>query len=272
MHYICSMNMIPQLMKQPAYLVFCLFITVLSSCNTETGAEVDTDTPPKKLTFEERVFNHVSGHLSIPSTEKFTYKVYKAQMNSDNFEDAIITVNRLEYAKTQAPKMEIGEEIAKMGYFGNYNYFFFYDGSVDKFSVPITLASSAVAPLKVKFENIITDSYSDLTIEYRVDNSAYKAYYTLTAGTLQKVFEIKMYDFIGTENPEVYYFEYGKGSMSYAKDILVYEGKIKDYTPNIKDIYTYEPVIEKKDKLVYRWFYNPQIYKYMTPDPAKVKK
>ncbi len=247
---------------------------MISSCKdnngTETG-EVDK-TPEVKLSFEERIQRHVTGSLSIPPNEKFTTKRYNAHLNPDNYEDAIITVNRLEYAKAQAASVPNGSQIEEMGYMGNNNYFIFYDGKLDKFSVPVTVPSSAMAPLEIKFENIISESYKDLTIEYRIINSSYKNYYALSSGVLQKVFQVKLFDYIGTRKPEAFFIEYDKGSISTARDILVYEGKIVDYPTDIKDVYTYVPKIEKTSKLIVRWFYNPGTMQYMTQDASGLEK
>ena len=248
-------------------------ITFLFACNNEVK-EVETDEPTKvvvnekNLTFEERAERHITGSLSIPATEKITIHRYNAHLNADNSEDAIVTVNRLQYAKEQVGKLPNAKYISQLGYMGNYNYFVFYDGAMDKFSVPIATPSSALVPLKVIFENIYSETYSNLTIEYRVNEAAFKNFYFLENGVLQKVFQTKIYDYIGTKTPEAFYIEQAKGSISSAKDLLVYEGEIKDYSSDVKDIYDYNPTIEKKKnaKLVLQWFYNPRISAYMTPE------
>jgi hypothetical protein len=256
-------------------LFLIILITFLFSCkNQEVETEIETEESTKvvvnekNLTFEERAERHITGSLSIPATEKFSIQYYKAHLNADNDEDAIVVVNRLEFAKSEVNKLPNAAYISKLGYMGNYNYFVFYDGAKDKFSVPIATPSSALTPLKVKFENIYSDIYSNLTIEYRMRNSAFKNFYFLENGILQKVFQTKIYDYIGTDKPEAFFIEYTKGSISSAKDMLVYEGKIKDYTADVKDIYDYNPIIEKKEnaKLVLKWFYNPRIAAYMTPE------
>lgn len=248
-------------------------ITFLFAC-TNQEVETETEEPTKvvvnekNLSFEERAERHITGSLSIPATEKISIQYYKAHLNADNNEDAIIVVNRLEFAKAEVNKLPNAAYISKLGYMGNYNYFVLYDGAKDKFSVPIATPSSALTPLKVKFENIYSDIYSNLTIEYRMRNSAFKNFYFLENGILQKVFQTKIYDYIGTDKPEAFFIEYTKGSISAPKDMLVYEGVIKNYSADIKDIYDYNPIIEKKKnaKLVLTWFYNPAIAAYMTPE------
>lgn len=263
--YICNMK------TSTFYFIAFLFLAPLSGCKSDNGSSDENDEPEvseKNLTFEDRLNRHVTGSLSIPAMEKFSMKQYKAHMNADNFEDVVITVNRMEFALENAKESSKPEIVEKMGYMGNYNYFVFYDGARDKFSVPIPIPSSPKRELDIKFENIMSEAYKTLTVEYRIKESAFRDYYEVANGGLAKIFQMKVFDYIGTATPEAFYTELDRGSISASKDILMYEGKIKDYDPkNIEDIYSYEPVIEKKDKLVYRWIYNPATMKYMTPNP-----
>lgn len=255
------------------YLPALTILLLAASCKGNGKAETEEvqQQPEVKLTFDERVERHVTGSLSIPPNEKITIKQYKAHLNADNFEDVIVTVNRLAYAEAQAAKVPSGEQIKAMGYMGNNNYFIFYDGKLDKFSVPIPIASSAKAPLEIKFENIVSASYKDLTIEYRIINSAYKNYYALSGGVLQKVFQVKLFDYLGTDKAEAVFIEYDKGSISSAKDILVYQGKIKNFPAQVDDIYSYTPEVEKQNKLLFRWFFNPRSMQYMTQNTAALR-
>lgn len=248
-------------------------IIILFACK-EQGEGVENEDQnsvivnEKNLTFEERAERHLTGSLSIPATEKITIQTHKGHLNADNNEDAIVTLNRLEFAKSEVAKLPNAKYISQLGYMGNYNYFVFYDGALDKFSVPIATPSSAYVPLKVNFENIYSDIYSNLTIEYRVNNGGFKNFYFLERGVLQKVFQTKIFDYIGTEKPEAFYIELAKGSISSPKDMLIYEGKFTNYPSKVDNVYEYQPVIEKKEnaKLVTKWFYNPNIAAYMTPE------
>lgn len=254
-------------------LFLALPIAFVVAC-TNSDVEVDNDKTAKvvvnekNLSLEERASRHITGSLAIPATEKFTMEIKKGHLNADNDEDAIITINRLDFAKEELLQKRNPEYIKQLGYNGNYNYFVYYDGEKDKFSVPIPVPSSALAPLKVKFENIYSDIYYTLTIEYRVMEGSFKNFYFIERGILQKVFQTKIYDYIGTDKPEVFFIEYVDGSESAAKDLMVYEGVIKDYAAeNIKDIYDFNPTIEKKKnaKLILKWFYSPKDQAYMTP-------
>ena len=253
------------------YLLVLCWIQLLS-CNSKTeNTASDAIEKPVKLTFSERINRHITGSLSIPATEKFTTAIYKAHLNSDNSEDAIITVNRLEFAKNKAASLPNKKQIEAFGYMGNYNFFVFYDGKTDRFSVPVPVASSTLNPLKVKFEHVLSDTYMDLTVEYRILNSGYKNYYSIQGGTLQEVFMVNLFDHLGESTEEAYYIEYGKGSISSAKNILVYNGKIKNSADFKRDSIHFEPEIEKVNVLHKRWFYNPKIMKYMSEDPSLMK-
>ncbi len=179
-------------------------------------------------------------------------------------EDAIITVNRYNFALEEASRSENPSKNAEMGYIGNYNYFIYYDGKLKKFSNPIKVPSSPKAPLKVLFDNIQSEVYKDITIEYRIRNSAFRNYYLIANGNIQIMFQWKLFDNVGTAYPEANFITYEKGSMSIFKDILIYTGKIKNYSPVIPDVYTYNPEIEKAGGLQYRFFYDPRSLKYMT--------
>jgi hypothetical protein len=217
-----------------------------------------------KLPFDQRVKREAESKLSIPATEKYTLKVYKEHLNSDNSKDAIITVNRYQFALDEAAKAPNPAQIAELGYTGNYNFFFFYDGQTKLMSEPIAVPSSPKAPLKVNFENVQSEVFKDATFEYRIRNSAFKNYYSLNTQQIQLIFQWKLFDYVGTNTPEAIFLEYADGSMSMFKDILIFKGSIRNYAPTIEDIYTYNPVIDKQGGMLYRFFYDPRTGKYMT--------
>ena len=217
-----------------------------------------------KLPFKQRVKREAESKLSIPATEDYTLQVYKAHLNSDNEKDAIITVNRYKYALDEASKAQNPAQIAELGYTGNYNFFFFYDGKTKLMSEPIAVPSSPKAPLKVNFENNQSEVFKDATFEYRIRNSAFKNYYSLNTQQIQLIFQWKLFDYVGTATPEANYLEYADGTMSMYKDILIFKGAIRNYIPTIEDVYTYNPIIDKQGGMLYRFFYDPRTGKYMT--------
>lgn len=255
-------------------IIYFLAVTfsLLHSCNFENeNFNSNDEETVEKLTFEQRKDRHITGSLSIDATEKYTTEIFKDKINNDEFEDAIITVNRFEFAKKKSAGLNNANQIEDMGYLGNYNYFVFYDGKLDKFSVPVPVPSSPINKLKVKFENLSSEKYKDLIIEYRVLNASFRNYYTIYGDVLQEIFQVKIFDHIGESKPEAYFLENDKGSICDVKNIMVYEGKILNYPTKIENIYEFEPEIVKTNKLYKRWFFNPKVMKYMTEDPELMK-
>lgn len=250
-------------------IVFLSLILILLSCTGNPEEKDVFDRPVKKekdegdVKFEQRAKREIEARLSIPATEKYKLEIKKAHLNADEKEDAIITVNRLDLAEKDAAKDKGGAR-SELGYMGNYNYFFYYDGKLDRISIPMLIGSSAKTPLKVSFANIQSEIYQDLLIEYRIRNSAFRNYYLIENGSLVLVFQWKLFDMVGMEAYEANYIEYAPGSLSLAKDILIYKGKIKNYSTKIPDVYRYDPEIEKDGPLLYRFFYDPGTMKYMT--------
>jgi hypothetical protein len=250
-------------------IIFFLFLLSCSqNPNSETEIEdKEQESDAKDLSFkslEERFKYEVSKKLSISKDEKFTIDVKYEFLNSDDKKDAVITVNRLQKAIDEASKSNNPAKRAELGYLGSYNFFFFYDGAKDAVSVPIMLGSSAKAPLKISFENIQSEFYKDIIVDYKIRNAAFRNYYLIQDQTLQLAFSWKIYDKIGEKEYEANFFEYNEGTFSLAKDISIYSGKITDYTEKINDIYTFEPYITKQKDLQYRFFFDPKKLKYVT--------
>jgi len=246
----------------------CAMGLLLAACETPAAENDSTgavETPNNKGTLEQRAHREYQAQLEIPVTEKYTLQIYKAHLNADNSEDAIITINRFDLAMDNAAKANNPSKHAEFGYMGNYNYVMYYDGMRDQFSAPIVVPSSARTPLEVGFEHVQSDAFQTTTIEYRIRELGMKSYYFVQNNTFALVFEWKLYDRVGTSDYEANVLELGtEGELTGNKDILIFSGKIKDYTTEIPDMYAYEPVIEKKGGLLYRFFYNPQLGKYVT--------
>lgn len=232
--------------------------------NTEQEVAVEKNDPTHFKNFEERVKYVVMEKLAIPSNEKFSFEIKREQLNADEKEDAIILINRLEFAINEAAKTENPSKRAELGYMGSFNHFIYYDGAKDEFSFPVVVPSSAKAPLKVYFEHLQSENYKDIIIEYRIRNSAFRNYYALNNLDLQLVFQWKTFDRIGESMYEANYFTYEEGTFCLVKDIVIYKGKIKDYSTSIPDIYNYNKEIIKTNQLEYRFMFDPNKGKYVT--------
>lgn len=248
-------------------ILFLASISLLiMSCGDEKKDDpIDQET--KKTapveTVESMAKRHIEGRLSIPATEKYSYHIYKEHLDGDDKIDAIITVNRLEFAIDKASKSKNTAQQASIGYMGNHNYIFYYDGGLNKISPEIAVPSSPLSELKVSFENINSEAYKDILIDFRILNASYKDYYTVKNHTPIHVFQWKNYDGLKSGKEEAFYFEYTEGTLGPVKDILVKKAVLIQPKGEI-DLYKYEPELKKTNELVHRFFYHPSEGKYMT--------
>ncbi|MFZ9657605.1 MAG: hypothetical protein ACO29Z_02825, partial [Crocinitomicaceae bacterium] len=197
-------------------LIYPLFF-VLAACQNEaidTSAPVQEEQLPTKgkqslAQYAERMMR---AKLGIQANEQLDYKIYKAQLDADGIEDAIITLNRKDFAMKEAMASPNPAKRAELGFMGNYNYFFFFDGKLDMLSPPIAIPSSPLLPLNVTFENISSEDYKDILIDFRIRNASYKDFYTVSNHTPRRIFQFKNFDGLGTGVTEAYHFEFGAGS------------------------------------------------------------
>lgn len=246
-------------------IIFVLLTILVFACGEEKNPtdEVKETIDKSNETVESMAKRHIESRLSIPATEKYTYHIYKEYLDSDDKIDAIITVNRLSFAMDEAAKSTNTAKQAEIGFMGNYNYIFYYDGGLNKISPQIAIPSSPKAELKITFENIQSDIYKDILIDYRILNASYKDFYTVSNHIPRRVFQWKNYDGLKSETSEAYYFTYTDGSMSIVKDILVKKATLIQPSGEI-DIYSFDPEMKKTDEIVHRFFYYPKQGKYLT--------
>jgi hypothetical protein len=206
---------------------------------------------------------HVEAQLRISANEKYEMKIFRGNLDGDDKQDAIITVNRLNFAIEEAAKSENPAKRAEIGYMGNFNFFFYYEGAKDLISPPIVIASSPLLPLKISFENISSENYKDVLIDFRIRNSSFKDFFTVINHTPRRVFEFRNFDGMGTAKSECYSFNYTIGSYSAFKDIQVMKANLSS-VPKDADLNTFEPIITPTNELMFTFFYVPQEGKYMT--------
>jgi len=255
-------------MNKILFLIFPLF---LFSCGgdddntTDAGSENPTgvETKETEAEFFSRSKREVMAKLSIPANENFKMQVYRSEINSDTIQDAIITVNRLNYAMDQAIRNGSQAKSAEIGFMGNYNYFLYFDGASGRYSVPIPVPSTPGRELGVTFENILSEVRKDVVIEYRVRNSGYKSYFSVfNDADLLLVFQWKYFDHAGEDVPEALLHKYVSQSNSKGKDIYIYKSEIDGYNKEIGDIYQYIPTITKEKELLYHFTFDPRFTKY----------
>lgn len=254
-------------MKYLLQVLVFIFLLLNSSCDENSQENLDvideSMLPVEKGDLETYAKRHVQAQLQIPIDEKYELKIYKEHLNDDEKEDAIITVNRLEFALKQAALSVNPAKRAEIGYMGNFNFFFYYDGMKDLISPPIVIASSPLLPLKVNFENISSEKHKDILIDFRIRNSSFKDLFTVVNHTPRRIFEFKNFDGMGTTSNECYFFKYTRGSYSQFKDIQIMRAVLGSLPAGV-DLNTFEPEIKPSNELLYTFFYVPQEGKYMT--------
>jgi hypothetical protein len=246
-------------------------ISVLFSACIDTSGDTGTSSKPTeeqndiKETLDELIVRHIEGTLSIPGTEKYDYKTFEADLNGDDSLDIIIAVNQLEKAINEAIEQGNTAKRAELGYIGNYNHVFYLDGKTKQISPPIAVPSSPHAQLKISFENIRSEAYKDILVDFRIRNSCFRRFFTILHKTPRQTFEQKLFDGLGDIKTEAFTIKYEKGSYSLAKDILIYRGTLENVTINRPlDVYQINPSIKETDELERRWFFNANTLKYFT--------
>lgn len=246
------------------YLLFSLLIA--TACSETTERETHVEKPYKKSVSEDletRARRHVESRLGINGTEKYSIQIFRENLDGDQKTDAIITVNRLEFAKKEAAESKNPVKHAELGFMGNYNYLFYYDGGLDEISPEIVVPSSPNALLKVQFESIASQNYKDILVDYRVLNASFRNFYTVIEHTPRHVFQWKVFDGLNKPEKEAYHFTYGEGTLGPQKDIIIMKAQMKD-PGKVKDMYTFEPELTPTSEEIYRFFYYPKEGKYMS--------
>lgn len=254
-------------MKYFSIALAALLIALFSArCGGGKPTEEAVETPEeihKNETFEQRVKREIEAKLKINATEHYTYHIYKAYINEDTIQDALITVNRKEFAMDEAIKQGKTAKAEELGYLGNYNLFFYYDGAPDLISPPIPVPSSPGRELDVTMLPITSSAKTDIIIDYRIRNSGWRSYFTSSGeGTLALMFQWKWFDHIGEDHPEALNHVLEECPNGLMQDISIYESSIDHYSKDIPDVYKYVPQITKKGALLYRFFFDPRVGKY----------
>jgi hypothetical protein len=254
-------------MKYLSFLNAAVLLVLASSCGgsaqPDTVVAENPDTPKKNETFAQRAKREVKAKLNITATEKFGMRTYWAHINDDTIKDAIITVNRMEFAMDEAIKANKTAKAEEIGYLGNYNFFLYYDGALDLISDPMTVPSSPGRELGVTFVSITSPSKKDIIIDYRIRNSGWRSYFTASGqGRLSLMFQWKWFDHIGEENAEGLNHVLETSPEGMMKDISIYQSTVENNPKELKDVYAFEPVITKKGPLLYRFFFDPRVVKF----------
>lgn len=240
-----------------------LFLTCLSisGCTEEVEEEEAAKNNQKIEPVEAIAKRFVESKLEIVPSEKYKLEIFKSQLDGDNHEDAVVTVNRYNFAVEKAAQSKNPGKVAEIGYMGPYNYVFYYDGATGTMSGPMEIPSTPISPLKITFEKVMSDAYSDVVVSYRIRNSCYKSIYTIQNQKPRLVFSWNVFDGFGTPEAKAVHFVYETTAVSLPKDIRIMKAKIVSSNEK-QDFNVDEPKLEKLNEEEYRFFYNPKEGKY----------
>ena len=259
--------MIQSILSKLSFLLFGFFMILTSSCQEQKERQEVSieELPTDHSDLNAYAKRHIEATLRIPATEKYTLSIHKENLDGDDKQDAIILVNRYQFAMDEAVQSTNPAKRAELGYMGNYNYLFYFDGTLNLISPPRVIPSSPMLPLKVSFENISSSSFKDILIDFRIRNASYKDFYTVNNHTPRRIFQWKNFDGLGTTEAESFIFNYERGSYSESKDIVISKGQLGDI-PKKADLYIHEPTITASDnqETLFKFFYMTKTGKYVT--------
>lgn len=250
-------------------IIICIALVLMSLFSCQSPAEQsdpDGNTEldnSKEGDLQSRAKRHVEAQLKIDATEKYTLTVFPQNLDGDGKEDALITVNRLDLAMKKAKESPNTAKLAEIGFVGNYNYLFFYDGGLDMISPPIAVPSSPFLPLQITFEPITSTEYNDILVTYRIRNSAFRAFYTIENHSPARYFEWPEFDELGTPNQKAFAFNYLSTAMNPRKNIQIYQANI-ELSDTVKNFNLAKPRIIKGQQLLHEFFYLPVKKTYVT--------
>jgi hypothetical protein len=248
-------------------------LTLLFGCTSENeetpsiipDTPVIDNTPKKYVPTDELIENYVRKSLDIASDEKYIVETYQAECNGDDSLDIIITVNLLDRAMKEAIAADAVAKRAEMGFIGRYNYMIYMDGATRSLSSAIAIPSSPYGKLVVSFDNIRTEHYKDILVDFRIRNSGFREFYSVINEIPRRTLQVKLFDGVGDATDEAYSIGFEPGRYSLAKDIVVYKGTFKNTTfDDPLGVYDFIPEITATQEVDRKWFFNDGQFKYYT--------
>jgi hypothetical protein len=267
-------------MKYPSIYYLLLVVILFFSCESALEEELinnERETSKKEImsvfqpNFEAFVRRKVEAELGISAVEKYDLQIHLAHLDKDTITDAVILINRKQFALDKAQKESKEKFLENTGYTARENYVYVFKGGSGKILSTPPVGSSIFHPLTVEFEEISTPGQNDFWVAYRLRNSLFRNYYTMRGEKLFLTLNCPVFDEIGNKEPEAYYIEHRSVATRIAKDIVIYKGKIKDYDPStIVDINNFTPSeIIPTDYIDVYFIFDPDRKTYVTPMAPK---
>src|SRR5690554_4636713 len=246
-------------------------VLISSACsNEQTGPEIVVEKESvevETLTGEEKIIRQVENILDINAAENYDIQIQYKYIDPDTLKDALILVNRKEFGHEKAKSTNTERFFESTGHTGLYNFVFLKLGGKDKLITTTPVGSNADYPLTVEFLELTSKAHKDFVVEYRVRNSLHRNYYTVRNDKMFLTFSCPVFDSIGAPKAVAYDIVHTDSEVRIAKDIALYEGRIKDYNPDeIKDVNYYTPKEIIRDGGLYVFFiFDEKKMKYVTP-------
>lgn len=216
---------------------------------------------------EAYIKRQVESQLKITATEDYAIEIKYEYINSDTIKDALILVNRKEYALSHVKSKDTERFFEKTGKTGPYNYVFVKLGGKKSLISTTPVGSNVEYDLNATFLELTSKANKDFYVEYRIRNSLQRNYYTVRNNSIHLTFSCPVFDEIGEKEPRVYDIRHEISSVRLSKDIAMYHAKIKDYNSNdIADPFDYKPeeIIASDDLYVY-FIFDEKAMKFVTP-------
>ena len=245
--------------------------------NSNTGNK-NSDQPQKdiKITvdsdnFESFVRRKVESNLKIDASENYDLKIIEAYLDKDTLKDALILINREEFAIKKAKKEDKEKILKSFGYTATENYVYVFRGASQKVLTTPGIGSSIYHMLEAGLGELTSPGQNDFWVDYRFRNSMFRNYYTMRGDKLFLTLNCPIFDNIGEQEPDAYFIEHREVEARISKDIAIYEGGILNYDPSkIEDTYNFTPdsIVKKDDVFVY-FIFDPSRNKFVTPMKPK---
>lgn len=255
-------------------LVF--FFLACTACSNEVAPGLDNDSgeaeqEKRDLSSEEAwIIQKIERELKISATEKYDIDIIYHHINPDTLMDALILVNRKEYAFQHVKRNNTESFFKKTGETGPFNYVFVKLGGRNDIIPTTPVGSNVNYPIKAAFLELTSKSSTDFYVEYRINNSLQRNYYTVKNNQIHLTFSCPVFDNIGEETPIAYEIKHIDSPVRMAKDIALYHAELKNYNAQkIVDVNAYEPteIIGSDDLYVY-FIFDEKTMKYKTPMQA----
>lgn len=250
------------------FFAIAIFFASCSGSSENELIEEEEDLFKVELNFEEAALKDlIQRRIKIENGDIGSFEIHRTHLNADAIEDGYVVMNLAPRAKKDMEKSANPARFQDMGYIGDYNFIYVWDGKSRTLGTAFILKGNGLTPLKVTASNFLDPGYKSLSAEYRVQNSTFETFFMNINGQLIPVFSYNKVDLIGTPEMTVNTHIFAENPAQIEKDILIVKGELRDYneTEAALNKNNYDVgYIKPTDEVVYRFFYDERSRKYAT--------